>query len=775
MFEPIDNETFERDPYANQSIQMNRPQKTGNRPEDRAFGQRAMTLEAKKGSELDTPEMVDRHKILLGHYISEMDRQADNRGEMAKDEDLYDNKQWDEIDAALLRSRGQVPLSFNVTATAINWLLGTERRGRTDYRVLPRRKDGAKASERKTDLLKYLSDVNRSEFQWSIAFAESAKAGLSFMESGVQGETDGEPIYDRHESWRNIVWDSASRELDMTDARYMFRPLWTDLDIAEAMFPERKRQLWRAASAGLDHAFFLDDLGDEPMDAREHDIQRAGGGAWSLRVQEGFGVRRRVRLIEAWYQVPVTEKRMDGGQFRGELFDPDSRGHIAEINSGRATIREAVTFRIHVMILCDGGVLWASKSPYRHNRYPFTPIWCYRDSRTGLPYGVIRGMRDIQHDINKRASKALHILNTSKIIADDDAVDDWEELEEEAARPDAIHRVKKGARFEIHDQRALADAQMEIMSRNIQMIQQITGITDESLGRTTNAVSGKAIIARQEQGSLATAPIFDNLRLARQVHGEKVVSLCEQYMTQATEFRIVNPHGNATHISINTLNAIDEQTGQAVDDDITAWKADFVISEDDWNSTIRQTQADQFMELLQNLAPASPEIVIKLLDLAVDLMDTPKKDEVVNRIREINGQKDPDADPNAPPTDEEIAKAQVMQKQVEYAMRREDAEIAKIEADAEQKRAQSQRSTVEALRILTDIEASEVDKQQAAFTLAALAIQSPSAAPVADQIMASAKMSAAELAARAAEATSQPQAPQQPMPAPMPQPVAAPM
>jgi len=59
------------------------------------------------------------------------------------------------------------------------------------------------------------------------------------MESGVQDEDDGEPVYNRYESWRNILWDSACTEKDLTDCRYIFRVKWVDLDVAEAMFPDR--------------------------------------------------------------------------------------------------------------------------------------------------------------------------------------------------------------------------------------------------------------------------------------------------------------------------------------------------------------------------------------------------------------------------------------------------------------------------------------------------------------------------------------------------------
>lgn len=193
-------------------------------------------LNAVKPSQLDSEAMTSRHRANMGHFFNELEIQSENRKRRAEYEAFYDGYgQWAEEDKAILRSRGQVPLVFNVTATSINWLLGTERRGRTDFRLLARREEGIKAAEKKTAIMKYLSDVNRSEFAISKAFRDSTITGLGWLESGVQDADNREPIYDRHESWRNIIHDSRSVEDDYSDGRYLFRVRWTDVDTACAL------------------------------------------------------------------------------------------------------------------------------------------------------------------------------------------------------------------------------------------------------------------------------------------------------------------------------------------------------------------------------------------------------------------------------------------------------------------------------------------------------------------------------------------------------------
>ncbi|MBV7408759.1 hypothetical protein [Maritimibacter sp. DP1N21-5] len=750
----------DQDPHAARSIAlMNRPQGRTELPEDRVLSRPAEAAMRHstpiKANKLDSPQVQGLHRRFLGLYLAELDRQSEGRASMASDEAFYHGHHWTPEDLATLDERGQLPLTFNVTATSINYLLGTERRGRTDYKILPRRKEGAAAAESKTQLLKYIADQNRTEFEWSQAFAECVTAGLGWMESGVQDDSEGEPIYEGSESWRNMIFDSAAKKMDLSDGRYKFRTAWVDLDIAKARFRNRAGVLRHSATRNLTIGILgtLDGFGDDAMDERERFVQE---GAFGSYIAGGYSEDRdRVRLIECWFKLPAEEKIMKGGQFAGEIFDEGSIGHYVDLQTGGASIIRKTILRTYVMIMTDDGVLWLSKSPYRHNRYPFTPIWCYRDSTNGMPYGFVRNVKSNNMDINKRATKALHLISTARIIVDDDAVkpDGWEAFEEEAHRPDAIIRIKPGAKLEYVEGGQQAKEQLMLMSEGVNMIQSITGITDEAMGRTTNAVSGKAIIARQEQGALATAPVFDNLRFARQVHGEKMLALTEQFVTEQKEFRVTNKRGAATFITINEQNA-----DGILDDWIARTKADYIISEDDWNATIRASQADEFMELLLKLAPVAPEMVINLLDLMVEMLDTPQREETVKRIRAMTGAKDPDADPNAPPTPEEAARMAAADKEAQMAERAANAEIGKMEAEAAVKIAQAQKTAIELVRIMTGAENDAVTKQKAALELANLALSSPSAVSIADQVMMEAR---AEIAAHLAP-------PQQPQSQPQP-------
>ena len=744
MFDPSDS-----NPRNVVSYDSRRPKQAGDGYFERMAAQQRSDKGAAKAKWMDSPEAMQMHLRLLGHYTRELERQSENRIQMAADEAMYDHHQWTDEELAVLAARGQAPIVFNLLQTSVNWVLGSQRRAPMDYKVLPRKKDGLKQAEIKSQLLAHLRDVNRSEFAYAEAFTDAVKAGVGWMETGQGDPEDGTIVFDRRESWRAMLWDSTSIRQDLADARYVIRAKWLDMDLATALWPERQGILQAAADDVVPGLLTLDDLGDESMDSQEvGHFEAIGPGNRHYNTE-----RRRVRCLEFWFKrIQPNAKIIRGGQFNGELLDEWSQGHWNELTTGRATLVTRPREVVHCALLTDAGFLDVRESPYRHNRYPFTPIWGYRRASDGMPYGMIRGLRDIQRDLNKRASKALHHLSTTRVLVEEGAVEDIEELRDEAGRPDAVIVFKPNRQPpQINTDTNLAAAHIELMSRDAQMIQQVAGVTDENLGRRTNASSGKAIIARQEQGQLATFLFFENLRMARVIHGEKLLVNVEQFYSDEDEFRITDSRGNPQYISINNG---DPNTA------ISNTKADFVITEDDWRATARQAQAEELMDLMGKLAATAPQLVLQTLDLVVEALDVPKRDELVKRIRQITGAEDPDADPENP-TPEKMA-ADAAKAEVEALQKRAaQAELAEKEAKADKTRAEADKA---AASLPTD----QIAKLRAAFEAALTIAGAPAVAAAADKILMGAEAASQPPAASPAAASIPPGAVPMPTDQPMP-------
>lgn len=661
---------------------------------------------------LDSADGQETHRTLMSYYRQEMARQESNRTEQALDEDYYDHIQWTEEEAAALRDRGQAPLVYNVLAQAVNWVIGSEKRSRTDYKILPRNKEDTKPAEGKSKYMKYLGDVNRTVFHRSRAFEDAVKVGIGWLEvAAKEAETYEEPIYTRYENWRNMLWDSAATEIDTKDMRYQFRSKWVDEDIAKMLAPERIAQIISSVTdAGIEGTYNLED-GDMAMDSMEAEMNQNAsiGTVFDRR-------RRRVRLIEAWYTRPENVKVMRGGPFNGDRYDEKNPQHKACEAAGQCKVISKGMMVMRVALMTPTALLYDAESPFKHNRFKFVPVWGYRRGRDGMPYGIIRGIRPIQDAVNKRASKALWILSTNKIVMDEDALPDNQTIDqfaEEAAKPDAILMKRKGTFLDLNVDRNLGPEHMDQMSRDINMIQQTSGVTDELLGKETNAVSGVAVKARQEQGSITTNKLFDNLRLAVQMEGELELSLMEQYVTEEKQFRITNQRGVPEFITLN--DGLPEN-------DVTRSKADFIISEADWRASARQAASDQLIEMMGHLPE---QVVMVMLDLLVEGMDIENRDELVKRIRAVNGQRDPDAAELTPEEQAQMeAKAQqdqLMQRDAEATIGEKEAKIAKIQAEIEQlKRTSISTSMIAA----TD-----------AMTAATAVVMQPTAAKIADALL----------------------------------------
>jgi hypothetical protein len=678
------------------------------------------------GKKQKMQEAIKDHEGRLGDwwYQSRV-YHAENRQEMATDEDFADGIQWTEEDKAVLQERGQAPLVFNECKPAIEWICGTERRSRVDWKVHPRTDEDRVPAERKTKLLKYLSDVNRAPWHRSRAFREAATAGLGWIETGIRGNADREPLFVRSESWRNMWYDPISREFDLSDARFLHRARILDLDVAGAMFPWAKETILKASGTLEQIASHASDDFFESQLYYDADASHTVVVADALSARE-LGRRRVIPMVETWYRIPAQVQivrgwdRYDGLEYdetNGEMKEATETGDLILFNAIRMRMRCAVGIE-------DGQLLQDLPTPYRHQRYPFVPVWGYRRARDGKPYGVLRNARDPQEDLNKRRSKALYILSSNRVIMDEDAVDEEEHgnVEEIVADPSGVIRKKRGSDFTLETDRGLAREHVEMGIQDSEYIRQTSGVTGENLGLESNATSGKAIMARQNQGSVVTTTLFDNLRLAIQISGELQLSNVEQFYSWEKVIRITNERGKPEFVNINGANP---ETGE-LEDPITASQADFIVEETPFHETVRQAMFEQMSDMV---AKQPAEIAIQLLDMVFELSDLPGKDAMVARIRQINGQSDPDEPDDPAMIQKRMEQERQQQEQAALAMRDALSTIEEREAKTAKTQQEAQRAALENL--------------SASLQTALESLQAPALAPTADTLLQEAAQSSA--------------------------------
>lgn len=664
---------------------------------------------------LDDEKAQKVFKMLLSWFYLEREKQASNRLEMSLDADFYDGLQWDPNDAAIVRDRGQMPLVYNEVAPMIDWLIGTERRTRADWKVLPRTEEDVDMADVKTKVLKYVSDINRVPFERSRAFADAVKSGLGWVDDGVRDDPTQDILYSKYEDWRNVLHDSCGYSLDGSDWRYIFRWRWVDEDIALMMFPDRARQILMGVhDAG---AFSLEQEEDswylgEKLPEKTGYIHTAGAG---LAID---AKRRRLKLIEGQFRMPTQVKLFGNGPFKGSFFNPADPVSVEKLKRTGSTIVDRMMMRTHFAVFTETHLLSLEESVMNHNGFGLTPLWCYRRSRDRLPYGAIRRVRDIQQDMNKRASKALFMLNTNQIIADKDAVDDWNIARQEADLPDGLIVKNPNKEFVIRRDTEAASGQVEMMTLAAQSIQKTAGVNNENLGRQTNAVSGAAIEARQQQGAVGTTEPFDNLRLAVQIQGEKQLSLVEQFYSEEKVIRITGSQGAIEWVKINQPEQEADGSWRFLND-ITASQCDFIVSEQDFAGTLRQVMFDTLSKIAGSLPP---EIALRVMRMAFQFSDLPNKDEIVDELRKATGERDPNKKLTP---EEQQQEMQAQQQQAELAQfQREQAmlvleearaKVRKLNADADKALAEAQGGSgnAEAEQMIRQIQAQAADQVDA--------------------------------------------------------------
>ena len=662
-----------------------------------------------------------RHAVLMECLEDERDRQSEERQQAAIDEDFYDHLQWRAEDALVLMERGQAPLVFNEARQTIDWIAGTQKRMRQDYKILGRERNDEKGAQLKTQVVKYTDDVNLTPWHVSKVFKQASISGLSWLEEGISLDPDEEIIMAGSEDWRNVFRDSRNRDFHTRKHRYQFRRKVTDLDYAMALLPKSKDDLRRYGTS--DELLDDDDvwyLGERLTGAS--DISGADGLPSNWRDRRAVigndytdkGRRQSVELLECWYRVPETVQVFNGGPLQGKVFNPADMAH-QQLKADRVSFYDTVKMRMRVMIATKDKALWDGPSPFNHGQFLLVPVWGYRRYRDGLAYGAMRGMRDLQEDTNKRASKALWLLSGNRIVMEDNAVDDIEETRAEAARADGIIVVKQNKRLDFVKPAAEIQGNLEMMDRNVQFMRDIGGVTNANLGRGATGQSGVSIERQQDQGSLTTSEFFDNLLLARKQGGQLRLSHIKQFKTAPQMIRITGEGAPTDYLPVNQL----QEDGSYLND-LTETECDFIVAEQDYRESYVRAATEEMFELLGKIGTFAPQIVMAVLDLAVDGSEVRNKDEWVARIRAINGQRDPTKQMTA----EELSKKQADDAK---AMLMDKIQMGTLMAQLQKLRA-------EVGKLSTEDMAKRVDALFAALQAAQIVATTPNVAAVADVI-----------------------------------------
>ena len=664
-----------------------------------------------------------------GLYQRELDLQAVARTERAIDVAFYDGDQFTDEELEEYEARNQTPRVFNEIKPTVDWLLGGERRIRTDWAVLPRTEDDSEASIRKSKLAKYIDDINNARWHRSEAYGDMTKNGEGWIAVEYLPNQDGDfQIMIQHEHWRYMLADSKSRRRDMTDMQYLWRVKVIDLHTLINHFPDKESELINLSD---DMGVLEDELLDEALVSVDPSDKNRQIRTGSLSFTQSAGDRDGVKVYEMWYRQSEKVKLLRGeGSFNNQPYDEKNEDHQVLTQHYGFQVAEVTRQQMYCAMYTDDTVLYRQKSPYKHNRFPFVRRYAYLKDREGTPYGVIRSVRDPQSDLNIRRNKALHMLSSVRVVMEQGAVEDKNALAEEIARWDSIIEYKPGSKLEVKEGSDRANQQLNVGEQNSAYIRQISGVTGENRGMDTNATSGIAIQARQEQGTVISTILTDMHSLGRKLEGELVLSLIEQFYDKPFQFRITadNLKDKVEFAKIN-----DEAEPET---NITKTQSDFVVAERDYRTTMRQALSEQMLSSAGVIAQhtGKPDLAVAMLTAAIELQDLPDKDRLIDGLRKASGMppmNETEEDREKREQQEQQAQQQQAQQQqaaLELEMKERGAKIAELEARAAKTMLEGD---LQKVRTLFE----KVNTLKSGIEAGSMALQGHGALPVVDQLL----------------------------------------
>ncbi len=360
------------------------------------------------------------------------------------------------------------------------------------------------------------------------------------------------------------------------------------------------------------------------------------------------------------------------------------------------------------------------------------------DGRTRYE-SAIRHAKDAQRSYNywrTAAAETVALAPRAPLVATARQIAGYEHLYETANtenHPYLLYNHIDGVPPPVRLQPAgVAAAELANAGQDAVDMQTIIGLHEANLGAESNEKSGKAILARQAQGTISTFIFPDNLNRALESMGRCLVYAIPRIYDTQRVLRIRLPDDTEDFVEINKT-ITDKDTGdEYLVNDINYGRYDVVIETGPAYATQRQEALDTQMELLKVLPP---EIAQNVIHLIVKNMAMPGSEEIGRILRKMlpddlkseddraadlpkgvtfddDGNMVKDGEPYEP---EPTAQEQFAQRQQELAEAEIDAKMAESEADmkqAEAKMAQAQADLKEAELALANLNAGAEGEEQ---------------------------------------------------------------
>lgn len=607
-----------------------------------------------------------RHKLAV-------DFDRDNREAGVEDLEFFAGEQWDEDDRGAREDAGKPCLVINRLPQFVAQVVGDIRINRPAIRVRPVDDSDKTLAEVREGLIRTIERESGAPNVYAEAGQSQVACGIGNFRVGLKyaGELSFNrdlfvgPIPDPFA----VVWDPLSVEPTGKDARWCFVEDDMDRLDFEATWPDKK-----------------------PSDL---EVQTYTAGNWMT--------ADTVKVTEYWQ---VKEREVEIALLQtGEVIE------AAQATSAHYIVERRMTRRKYAcMYLITAHDILAGPFEWQIDRVPIIRVRGWEvtiNSARRVRFGLVRFAKDPQRLLNYWRSVAAEMLVTApkgKWLVHDTIREETEDaLREAHLNDDPIVRWSGQAAPEYIGPPQIPAALLQEAQLNAQDMKDVTGLHDASLGARSNETSGKAIMARQREGDVATYVYHDNLRSAIGEAGRVIEMMIPKVYDTARTVRIIGEDEKAKVQRIN-----DPNDPRSID--INRGRFDVAVETGPSYTTKRLEAAESMTAFVQAVPAAAPIIA----DLLAKAQDWPEAERIAERLRKMippnllegeNGAPQPQQQPPNPMADQA---AQMQMAQMEAKTRQEMAKAVEAEADA-------QKAIAEAVKARTEVQGNAMDVIAAVF------------------------------------------------------------
>jgi hypothetical protein len=588
-----------------------------------------------------------------------LDFDRENREAGIDDLKFFAGEQWEP--EALLARKGRPCLTINTLPQFVAQVAGDIRINRPAIRVRPAEDADKDLASIREGLIRSIERDNDAQGVYAETGQTQVACGIANMRVGLKYAADDgferDITIDSVPNPFAVVWDPLSTERTGKDAQYCF------------VVEEMPRKVFEAR--------FKDEMPSD-LTIPTHDVQ-------------GWYTLDTVRVTEYWLmkETPITLAQLEGGQ----VVEIDKLPPGVQPISTRKSVKRSAC-----MYLITGTAVLSGPHDLPISRLPLVRArgWEVNVHDKRVRFGLVRFARDSQRLKNYWRSVSAEVLAmapraqwlASHQAVPEDAEDDFRNS---AKSGDPLLKWSgQGAAPDRIAPPPIPTAVLQEAALNSQDMKDVTGLHDASLGARSNETSGKAIMARQREGDVASYIYQDNLKAAINEAGRLVNQLIPVVFDTARTIRVV---GEDETTKVQRIN--DPANPDSVD--INQGKYDIVVETGPSYSTKRVEAADAMMQFAQ----AVPQAAALIPDLIARAQDFPMADEMAERFKralppQITESPDDEVTEEQMQAKQAAAQQAQMQQQMQMQaaqldMAEREGKVVKLRADAEYTMAQARK------------------------------------------------------------------------------------